>query len=187
MYNIQSNAARLIYTLSDTKPTSDIIFCKLKNGFYFKKEARSDEKLQFTERDMFSIIRTILFMYVFKCSPLESYSEIIYLNKLTLNEINPNDINDLTLSDIIILLDKLFGENFCRVINRHINIIYNEYKMYWRYSKFDTHILALSPLDIKKLNSFVNTPISSFTAATKFIAENKAINIHLQGKIKKLG
>lgn len=53
-------------------------YCRLNsNGFYFSKQARSDEKIRFTEQDIFSIVRTVAFIYVFNVTPDYSILDII--------------------------------------------------------------------------------------------------------------
>jgi hypothetical protein len=53
-------------------------YCRLNsNGFYFSKQARSDEKIRFSEQDIFSIVRTVAFIYVFNVTPDYSILDII--------------------------------------------------------------------------------------------------------------
>lgn len=187
MFAVQSNGARLIYTISEKKPI-DYDSCQLTNGYYFSKEPRSDEKLRYTETDITSIIRVVLFTYVFNVSPYESLLDLVnnYDNDyVTIDE--PKIANELSLEIASTLLDKLFGHKFSTITKHSFVKIYNEYMTTWRYYLYGKTISIPSISDYLKLARFMNIPLSRYTNATTFI--NKNFNDHkikLQGLVKML-
>lgn len=187
MYSIQSNSARFIYTLNYIPSTNNDEQCLLKNGCYFSKESRSDEKLRFTETDLYSIIRTILFMHVFNISPEGNIVQIINTGKVT-HTIGDNvTVNILNLDTIVQLLDLLFGKGFSTVIKRVINKCYNEYCLIWKYYPYNTNIKCPSAADYINLARFVNITTCERGDCEKFITTNSTDHkIPLQQMIKVL-
>lgn len=74
----------------------------LSNGFCFSKQARSDEKIRFSEQDMFGVVRTVTFIHVFNVTTEFSILDIInsgkafffFRNAFT-DELVRNDNDDL--------------------------------------------------------------------------------------------
>lgn len=195
MYDVQSNKARFIYTISLTpKKTDNQAGCKppvrLVNGFYFNKVTKSDEKLIYTEHDMTSILRTVLCMHVFRLAPCESIHEIIYSGLVTF----PDDgacltvyEPDLSIERIRDIVDSLLGENFCSVVARPLADVYSEYKHAWRYYAFGQPVALPSAVDFIRLYRFVNAPNYRLSAATRFVLSNGDDHkIPLQGRVKRL-
>jgi len=75
----------------------------------------------------------------------------------------------LTPTTIIALLDMLFGDGFAIIVKRPILTVYKEYMTSWRNVPFEKSIAQPSARDIAKVYRFVNTPLSEYTAATRFI------------------
>lgn len=127
--SLQSNGARLIYTLGDKPPTTHNTYCLLNNGYYFMKEARSDEKLRYTESEIRGIVRTVIFMYVFDNGPQESMLELIntgepYTPRRTADEMT--QLNELDVDTMVDLLDRLFGVGFSVVARHAVTHVYTE-------------------------------------------------------------
>lgn len=191
MYNVQANSARFIYTISSTKPTIDpksenIPYCHLKNGFYFTKEPRSDEKMRYTETDMENIVRTILFIYVFEISTESSLLEIITSGQVEYKLDKPINLkNHLSLSLISEILDMLFGDGFSFIVRRVIYKCFKEYISNWSKYPYVEYIYLPSAGDYLKLSRFVNAPLSRYTKPTRFILDNiHDFKIKLQNNVK---
>lgn len=200
MYDVQSNKARFIYTISLTPKTPEILSdcstklssssVRLVNGFYFSKVTRSDEKLIYTEHDMTSILRTVLCMHVFRLAPCESLQEIVYSGQVTF----PDDgasltvyTPDLSVQCIVDIVDSLLGKGFCSVVARPLEKVYSEYKHGWRYYAFGRPVALPSAADFIRLYRFVNAPNYRLSAATKFVLFNGDDHkIPLQGRVKRL-
>lgn len=187
MYDIQSNKARFIYTISET-PKNDA-HVRLPNGFYFGKVTRSDEKLIYTEQDMTSVVRTVLFMHVFKLAPCESIRDLIYGARVTYPVDSDITVHqpDLTIRRISDIVDSVLGERFCTVVSRPLVAVYSEYKYSWRYHTFGQRVALPSALDFVRLHRFVNAPRCELSAATRFVLCNfDDHKIPLQGRVKRL-
>lgn len=195
MYDVQSNKARFIYTISLTPKKTDSESgskppVRLVNGFYFSKVTRSDEKLIYTEHDMTSILRTVLCMHVFRIAPCESIQEIIYSGLVTF----PNDgacltvyEPDLSVELIRDIVDSLLGKGFCSVVARPLTNVYSEYKHAWRYHTFGQPVALPSAVDFIRLYRFINAPNYRLSAATRFVLFNGDDHkIPLQGRVKYL-
>lgn len=184
---LQSNSARYIYTLSSKPPiNSSIVACRLPNTFYLTKEARSDEKIRFTETDMYDLVRTILFTYVFETGPTESILQIINTGEAHVQTII-NLKNELDLMIARKLLDELMGENFACIVQRPLAKVYSEYLNSWRFYPFGPKVFLPSALDYLKLNRIFNTTRSDYSEVTQFLFNNSNDHrIHLQGMIKTL-
>ena len=182
----QANGARLIYSLFETPP--NCVYCRLINGFYFAKIPRSDERVRFTEREMLTITRTVLFMYVFNASPNNSMLDMINFNNMDTVEIDDLSIvpKELTTSTAVHILDTLFGENFSMIVRRPIRMVMMEYIRNWRYYGVGETIQIPSIDDFIKVYRFVNVASPSYSQPTAFVNNNSADHkIHLQ-KAKKL-
>lgn len=189
MYNIQANTARFIYTLSDRRPENSLMWCRLTtNSHYFSKEARSDEKLRYTESDMQSIVRTILFIFVFDANIEESLVDIINSGCANIDVAKFVHINLLNVGIASDLLDHLFGIGFSTVVRKPLAIVLDEYNTQWRYFFCTTVSLALpNATDIINLVRFVNNPSSKYAPATQFIMKNSTDHkILLQNAKKRL-
>lgn len=189
MYNIQANSARFIYTISSTKPiSSGIPYCHLKNGFYFTKEARSDEKVRYTETDMENIIRTVLFIYVFEMSTENSLLDIVNSGEVSYDLDRTIELkNHLSMRRISEILNMLFGNGFSFIVRRAIYKCFGEYTKTWSKYPYVESIALPSALDILKLARFVNAPLSRYTNPTRFILTNTTdFRVKLQNKVKVL-
>lgn len=197
MYDVQSNKARFIYTISLTPKTTESLAgttklssVRLVNGFYFSKVTRSDEKLIYTEHDMTSILRTVLCMHVFRLAPCESMQEIINSGLVTypddgvsLTVYNPG----LSIECIVDIVDSLLGTGFCSVVTRPLEKVYSEYKHAWRYYAFGHPVALPNPADFIRLYRFVNAPNYRLSSATRFVLFNGDDHkIPLQGRVKRL-
>ncbi|ATZ81526.1 GrBNV_gp61-like protein [Drosophila innubila nudivirus] len=244
MYNLQSNSARFIYTLSGIEPqvvddqSNDVLeetqtnksrikqtsiletkttcdgmstlpmlnsmqstientinptkqqrrYCKLNSNYYLLKAPRSDEKIRYTESDMYSIVRTVLFMYCYEMSPNESLNEIINTGEISfdLNQ-TPNYIKTMNMSIMIQLLDSLFGNNFSYVVGRVLIKCLDEYNHSWRFYPYMSKIILPSARDFVKLARFMNITTFKYSKVTQFILNNSMDHkIPLQNNIKLL-
>lgn len=159
------------------------------NRFWFSKEARSDEKVRFTESDMYDIIRTVLFLYVFDTQPDQTMVEIVNIGEVSFPNCHIDNMRELTISIAADLLDTLFGRNFATITSRALVKCYTEYEMTWRYATFSrqSQILAPSALDLRKLCMFVNVTSPVYSRPTQFINNNTMDNkIPLQTNYKYL-
>lgn len=173
--SLQSNGARLIYTLNDKPPKSHNTYCLLNNGYYFMKEARSDEKLRYTESEIRSIVRTVTFMYVFDNGPIESILELInsgeeYTVRRAADQIDR--LNELDVNVMVELLDSLFGEGFSVVARHSVTHVYTEYMYDWRYYLYGKSVPMPSTNDFIRVSRFVNVPSCRYSSATDFINDN---------------
>ena len=191
-YSEQSNGVRSIYTISEYEPKIKTCkFAKLINGLYFYKVARSDELLRYTETDVRTIIRVILFTYVFSISPDESIIELINTGTFTdgVDKENLNSIvcQELTLEIANYILDATLGENFSSVAKHSVALVFEEYMTRWRYFQMGCSVSTPSADDYIRLFRFVNVPLVGYTPATKFINYNTHDHkILLQGTVKVL-
>lgn len=148
-------------------------WCVLKNSnFCLTKEARSDEKIRFTENEMTSIVRTILFMYVFRTSPKETLLEIINTGEVSHNPLpyNRNAFHEITITEIICLFDYLFGDRLSSVVSRPIGAILKEYNDQWRYFPLNrNNIKTPSCQDYQLLAKFVNLSTPTFSPPSIWI------------------
>ncbi|ATY70245.1 GrBNV gp61-like protein [Tomelloso virus] len=186
MYSIQSNSARFIYTLNYKENQNKSNQCRLKSGLYFSKESRSDEKIRYTETDMYSIMRTILFLYTFRVSPNESLLEIVNTGQVNYHFGSPVVV-DLDLHGLIGLYDTIFGKNFSNVTSRVLNKCFNEYATIWQYFPYENSIKCPSASDFINCAKFVNACVAEYAPCEKFITTNGTDHkIPLQQAIKKL-
>lgn len=187
MYSVQSNSARFIYTLNYIHNENNTAQCLLKNGFYFSKESRSDEKIRFTETDMYSIVRTILFMHVFNISPNEDIVEIINTGSVSHTIGDELMVTSMSLSDMVELLDTMLGEGFSSVSKRVINKCFNEYTICWKYYTCNASIKLPSAADYVNLSKFVNISSCTYGDCERFITTNSTDHkVPLQQTIKML-
>lgn len=200
MINIQANSARFIYTISTDVPpssttanTSTVVkthhnYAKLHNGFYLKKEARSDEKVRYTESDLHAIVRTVLFIYTFECEPVDSLLEIVNSGQVRYSiPADFRQVNDLNIKIAKDILDRVFGEGFATVTRRVINKCLLEYHNVWQYYPFSMNLKLPSAQDIVKMARFVNASMSTYSSTTLFLLDNTSDNkIPQQSNIKRL-
>lgn len=175
----QANAARYIYTLHETLKTvrKGDPYCKLRNPphFYLTKEARSDEKVRFTESYMTSVIRTVLFFHAFNTFPENSTVDILYNGVVWYAEDVPIElVNPLnSLVECARILDILLGEGFSTVCRRPLSEVYNRcWAAEWKYSNYDTQVQMPSALDCVRLIRLVNVTYASHTDCTMFVTRN---------------
>lgn len=191
------NGVRGIYTLCPTEPTTcrRNNWCRMRNGFYLLKTAKTDEKVRYTYSEMTAIVRTVLFMYAFDHAPSCSMLELINSDepyeldedRLLRRLMDNRGPRELCLETIRALLDELFGENFTTVTALQVNGVYHEYKRVWRYAVCGVSFLVPSSADYVLLQRFVNAPLASYTDATLFVNTN--LNDHqimLQSNPKRL-
>lgn len=209
MFNNQANNARFIYTLnylhrdnnttttttSATTTTTTSINnnntqvqrCMLKNGFVLSKESRSDEKLRYTEHDLRSIIRTVLFIHVFEMSPNESLVDIINTGQVSYDCVDGKLQlhNKLNIAVAMELLDSMFGKNFSVVTKKELLRCYEEYAQKWHYYPFITGIVFPSAADYIRLSKFVNISVPVLSEPIQFILRNSTdFKVPLQNNVK---
>lgn len=160
--------------------------CKLKTNYYLTKVARSDEKIRYTETDMYSLVRTVLFMYCYQISPQESLNEIINTGNITYDyNLIPHNLQLLTLKNAVELLNQLFGDNFANVVSRMVIKCIDEYNYSWRLYPYNSKILFPSALDFIKLARFMNITTFKYSKATQLMLNNSLDHkIPLQSNIK---
>lgn len=139
------------------------------------KEARSDEKLRYTESEIRSIVRTVTYMYVFDNGPIESILELInagepYTARRTAELMNRP--NELDVNSMIDLLDGLFGKGFSVVARHSFTHVYTEYMYDWRYYLYGQSVPMPSTYDFVRVSRFVNVPSCRYSSATDFINDN---------------
>lgn len=161
--------------------------CVLKNGCYFSKSAKSKEKTGFYEKDMLAVIRTILFMQVFRIFPSNSISDIMKSGEIGYS--NESDIKHhaIELHEAIELLDSLLGSGFSKVVSHPLLKWYYEYDKSWKYYPFNAHLKFPSADDFVKLRKFVNASCCEYSQTTHFMLSSNLDNrIPLQGRQKSL-
>lgn len=183
----QANSVRLIYSLTKCRPKQPRLFCKLTNGLYLSKIPRTDERLRFTEADIRSIVRTILFMYVFDVSPRKSMLDLV--NTGTLDTITDRDMADrpreLTTRTAKRVLDELIGANFSVIARKPVRAVIGEYMKCWRYYNLGVKVSTPNAKDFIKIYRFINTVLADYSQPTLFINSNlNDHKIHLQGTRK---
>nr|AHW98253.1 GrBNV_gp61-like protein [Nilaparvata lugens endogenous nudivirus] len=209
----QSNKCRYVYTLSTQNRTGNYHRVLLANQFYFTKEPKSDEILQYTESDLTSLIRTTLFIHVFRVVPRTKINQVIYTGRLQLttpdqllldddsdSENRDDDDNGYlklhmynsidSLSCCIEQLDTVFGIGFCSVARRPLQSVYCDYRymLKWRYYEYRYTIVSLpSADDYIKLYQFMNTVNTELSVPSRFLLNNSRDNrILLQSREKRL-
>lgn len=184
MFNIHANSARYIYTLSTN--STNINQVKLINGYFFNREPKSDEKLLYTETDIYSFIKTIMTMILFQMFPKQPINEIIYIGEVTFNDAIYEQ-TDLTFKECIETLDLLFGTGFSKIATKPITKFYHYYKTHLQFAIYGKLCEIPSAKDLISLYRFLNTSNPTYSPATCFIINNSNANkIQLQQKIKKL-
>lgn len=170
----QANSVRLIYTMSRTRPKT-LLHCHLVNGFYFSKIPRTDERLRFVEREMQSIIRTVLFMYVFETGTKTELIDLINRGE-ELHEISEQDMRKtpkpLSVRVASHVLDQLFGRNFSVIVRRLVRIVVMEYMEVWRYYNVGVSVKYPSVQDFVKIYRFINVVAPTYSTPTMFINTN---------------
>lgn len=161
---------------------------RLCNGLYFAKCTKSDEKLVFTEHDMRSVVRTVLFVHVFRRVPHQSVRDIIYGGTVTY--LPPSSLTpppELDIKRVADIVDSVLGERFSTVVARPLTAVYSEYKYVWRYHAYGQPVALPSALDYVRLYRFVNAPDHGLSEATRFILYNGDDHkVPLQGRVKRL-
>lgn len=183
-YALQANSARYIYTLSPREPQH--VRVKLINGYFINREPKSDEKLLYTETELFSFIRTVMTMILFQTYPLQPINEIIYTGEVTFSEpiFEPTNLSFL---DCITTLDKLFGNGFTSVAVKPTTKFYAYYKTRLQFVPYGKRILLPSAWDCVALYRFLNTSNPTYSPSTRFIIDNANANkILWQQEIKHL-
>lgn len=184
----QSNNMRLIYTMFRDKPNT--LCCKLHNGFYLAKVSRSDDLLRFTETDMHSIVRSVLFMYAFEVSPRDSMLDMINTGQSMQIKIDDIEITRpklLTARIIRYVLDTLFGKNFTMITRHAVSKVMLEYMREWRYFVVGTPIRVPSANDFIKIYRFANVVSPRYSDVTHFINTNLDDHkVFLQTAVKRL-
>ncbi|UDM55391.1 gp61-like protein [Phenacoccus solenopsis nudivirus] len=186
----QSNKTRFIYTISDS--INSEYSCRLiSNGLYFSRETKSDEKIVITERVMFSIVRTLLFLFASNLDFEGDVESIIETGKIQYTYVNSTDLkftHSLDLECCIRFFDSLFGVNFSYVVNRPLSLVYSEYQQKWRYYDYGADVLLPSILDIVIVYRFYNLINYKLNASALFLLDKDHCDhrIPLQSKIKRI-
>lgn len=184
----QSNSVRLIYTMFRDKPNT--LCCKLHNGFYLAKVSRSDGLLRFTETDMHSIVRSVLFMHAFEVSTSDSMLDMINTGQskqIKIDDIEITRPKPLTLRTARYVLDTLFGKNFTMITRHAVNKVMLEYMREWRYFVVGTPIRVPSANDFIKIYRFANVVSPCYSDVTAFINTNiDDHKVFLQTAVKRL-
>lgn len=163
--------------------------CQLRHsGFYITKEARSDEKLRYTETDIRTLVRTVIFMYVFDIQICDSLTDIVNSGAINIAIKDSKIITNLTLEIMTQLIDLLFGDNFSTIAKIAIAATFEEYQIHWKYFPYGASAITLPTAgDIIKLARFVNVTTPYYSPATLFITNNSNDHkIPLQSNIKRL-
>lgn len=171
MFSLQTNNARFVFTIHNKLDKCKNDYCKLINGFYFTKETRTDYMLVFTENYIKSIIRTLLFMYVFKWSPGTSIDSI--KNNGLVNQ-SSGEFIDLNCFTAMSLIDGLLGHGFCRIALKPFENVLNEYYKHWRYFRFGEVVQTPSAFEVVTLYEFLNIGCSDLTESSIYISNNSS-------------
>lgn len=176
--NSRSNGSRFVYVMTEQSSIKDSIgkhkVC-LPNGFILEKRPKSDELLRYTERDIRSIIRTIIFIHVFpELTPRESLEDLVFEGRSYSFAENNNtyNINDISLEQMVRILDTLLGTGFCRIARHSVTEMYHEYMNDWRYYRFGRHVYAPSTRDYVRLARFVNAATCRYSKMSEFVNRN---------------
>jgi hypothetical protein len=193
-----SNSTRNIFTLRSarqlsreryTDASARPVMCRLRTSkLYLRQEPRSDEKVRFTEPEMYAVARTVLFMHVFRTGPLESAEEIFRLGSVSHDD-NLVVRTDCDYVEIVQLLDAILGVGFSTVCRKVVSRCLREYFTSWRYFPFGRHALlgAPSAADYLTLRFFVNARTTSYAPSMRFLMRNLSDHrTPQQGAIKEL-
>ena len=170
--DVQANSARFTYTLHLNEPTqlSETLYCQLKeSGLFFSKEVSSFEKTKYSETEVASIVRCILFVFVFKKAPCRHRFELCQNENLDF----PSILQGLTITDLVNALDSVMGEGFGRVTKTAVEKIYLEYINCWRYYPCGMDVCVPSEFEFDILIRFVLTTTPHHNDATIFILNHK--------------
>lgn len=187
-YNEQSNNTRFIYTLTGY-PRDGVNACRLRNGLYFSKESKSDEKLCFTETNILNISRTIFFMYAFNQIPRDSMYDIIYTGNVEfIFDKNTRVKENVRFDELIYVLDSVLGSGFCRIARRPIVLLYYTYIKKWRFYNYGQRVALPSANDLVDTYRFIKTPITQLSMVSSFILSrtNTDYKVPLQQQVKRL-
>lgn len=191
-----SNKSRFVYTLStfNNRNTKNIgnnsivieLFEKGSNLF-FSREPQSSEKFIYSEQEMYSIVRTLLFVILFETIPCENDLEIFRFNEFQnvtfdFNKpviIKPSSSADDETIDFFYfskIVDEIFGENFSILVHKIlIKLYFVEWNDNWRFFFISNQqpIELPSAWDyvnlIKFLNLKDNFMINQFSNVTKVL------------------
>lgn len=191
--NLQSNSVRLVYCMVPRDAENyRRRRCNLINGFALEKRPRSDELLRYTERDIRSIVRTIMFMHVFPdLVPADSLHDMVFIGNEYRCVSDPTDVlpsrgidqgrDTIPLSEFVTMLDRIIGQGFCRVTRHSLTEIYHEYMNEWRYYGGGQRTQAPSTRDYVRLARFVNATTCRYSKLSEFVNRNADDNkIQLQ-------
>jgi hypothetical protein len=142
------------YFLKDVKAFKNDV--QLVTGLYFSKGSYNKMWKCYKAKVIASIIRTILFSYVFKVYPQQSVAQIIYGTPITFSK-QVIIRRDHTALEFAKVLDFLFGKGFTRIANRAFHRVLIEYMTTWRYWKFGSRVYAPTADEYESLFRFVNT------------------------------
>lgn len=185
----EHNGTRLIYSLLVDEPTNNERFALLHNGYYLTRTTRSDEKLRFTERNLCSMIKCVMFMSLLNASPENSIGELaMTANDIKYTAVIPNFVfNDVvSLCGFCDLLDHLFGVGFSLIARRTISRIWQHWLTKYRYVSC-IKIDGPSPSDYLVLYKFLNVTSPWLSDTAKFITFNSYDGkIFLQNAVKRL-
>lgn len=188
LYATHTSKMRYVYAISYEAP-KNVDFCLMHNGQFFYKRPRSDEKLTYNEETIYTIVRTVLFMILFRADTWEDVYETLYTGDVTWkkNQFVNIDTN-ATLSDIVHELDDFFGLQFSRIAQRSVTRVYYEYMKTWRYYRYGLKISTPSAHDIVSVYRFINNRTCSVNRILAFVRSevNYDNKIYLQNRVKVL-
>lgn len=142
MESQQLNTQRFVYTITKKLHKNSI---KLNTGVYFSKMSRSDELIKYTESNMESIVKVLLYFIL----------QYNYTNVSILHFVN--------------MVDKLFGYGFCMIIRRPIQIVFENYRL-TNLSRMT--LFVPSELQFLMLNNFIWNTYTSYSFNDAFILQN---------------
>lgn len=186
----QHNGTRLNYIMSERRPVSEnvTVHCRLRgNGFYFFRATRTDGQLRYSETQMRSLVRTVLFLHVFSASPRESMIELLVDGAHATHVRDRRIVRaDIGISDVIRLMDDTFGDGFSSVARNAVIGAYNEYATRWRYHCVGAvDVRTPHALDYAFLNKFANASQTRHSDAVQFVNDNTTDRrVLLQGNVK---
>lgn len=166
MYTIQNYIPN-----RDTKKGESHGSCLLKNGYELVRSPRSDEKICIKEKDLFAIIRTVLFLRVFDIGPSQSLNEIVSSGLVSFNE-DKVHLRVINLEEAVSLLDDIFGTGFSSTVSKTLSRWFYEYKTSWSYYPFVRDVKLPSATDILKLYEFINMIQGQHTQTVRFLRSN---------------
>ena len=152
---------------SDEKQKENSV--KLRNNLWICKQHKSNSKFGFYESEIFPILRTIAFMFVFQIYP-RNLDSIFYLANSQGTDAVKLCMENLQLKHLIKLYDCLFGFGFSKMFAKSISNVHREYLSIWQYFNLGVSIRKPSQSEILLIIRFWQIENIEFSSlVSKFV------------------